>query len=111
MNLDRDTKIELVRTAVPNVVVPLLKAGVNHKLTMKQMDRHTDCGFCHNVANSLMEAPTAEARQGADELRTYIREVERIEGQDDMTEARAEEIVHDLVDRWEVVPKHATGMA
>jgi len=171
MNLDREAKIELARTAVPNLLMPLGKAVVNHKLTMKQMDRQqevaleiaereaektrelarvaygggaapaeapqqpggrsrpvgeseqdvydelerikqeTDCEFCYNVADSLMDAPTSEARQGADELRTYLREVERIEGQDDMTEARAEEIVHDLVDRWEVVPQHAAGMA
>lgn len=162
--MDSELKRELVASAVPAVVVPLIRAGVNHRYTMKQLDRReklemrkaekqaeatqamarlggaeprraprrddpvsldspgdvydelqslrteTDCGFCHSVVDSLMEAPPDEARRGYDELRSYVREVERIEDRG-VSEQEARGIVDELVSRWEVVPRHAAGVA
>lgn len=70
----------------------------------------TDCSFCHQVADKLMEAPPEEARAGYQELRSYVREAERIENRD-ISQTEAEQIVTDLVDQWETVPKYMAQMA
>lgn len=167
--MDSELKKEVIASTVPSIIVPLLRAGVSHHFTMKQLEKQqemevevaerrqqgvramarqkrggvgpatqtgtvrrsepigggtegdvydelealkgeTNCEFCHAVIDSLMDAPTDEARQGLDELRSYVREVERIENRD-LTEDEAEQIVSDLVDRWRVVPKHTAGIA
>lgn len=172
--MDDELKMELIRTGVPAIGVPLARAFLNHRMTMKQMENRkemeievaekkqegmremarmsgggaegggpraavgpsggvrsepvggsgsegdvydeleslkeeTDCQFCHSTVDSLMDSPPAEARQGLDELRSFVREQERIEGRD-ISEEKAEQIVGDLVARWEVVPRHAAQM-
>lgn len=159
--MDDGIKRELIANGAPALVVPAVRAYLNHHFTMKQMEREeqmavevaerrqkgiremarvkgdgaavgpvkrtepvggdvydeleslrseTGCGFCHNVIDSLMDAPPDEARRGYDELRSYVRETERIKDRG-LTEEEAKEIVSDLVDRWEVVPRHTAGMA
>lgn len=76
---------------------------------LEELREETSCGFCHNVIDELMSAPPDEARQGYDELRSYVRETERIKDRG-VSQDEAEQIVGDLVDRWEIVPKHAAGM-
>lgn len=70
----------------------------------------TDCSFCHQVADMLMEAPPEEARAGYQELRSYVREADRIEERD-VSQAEAERLVTDLVEQWETVPKYMAQMA
>lgn len=77
---------------------------------LEQLRTQTDCQFCHGVIDSLMDAPPGEAKEGYEELRSYVREVDRIRERD-VTEEEAEQIVGELVDRWEVVPKYAAGLA
>lgn len=73
---------------------------------LAELKRGTDCQFCRQAAQSLIEnAPPDEARQGYDELRSYEREVERIEGQQ-IGEAQAKEIVDGLIEQWSVVPRY-----
>lgn len=159
--MDSELKRELIANALPSVVVPILRAGVNHRYTMKQLDKReevelqvaerkaesaremarikgggatapravgrtdpvttgsggdvyddlaalkqeTNCGFCHNVIGSLMDAPPDEARRGYDELLAYTREAERL-SERGVSEEEAEEVVGELVDRWSVVPRH-----
>lgn len=73
---------------------------------LEALRSETDCGFCRGVAEELMDAPPQEARGGLEELKAYQREVERIR-ETDISESEAEQIVGDMVDSWEVVPKYA----
>lgn len=161
--MDDALKQELIRTGIPAVAVPVLRASVSHHFATKRMEQkkemevevaerkqqgmremarvhgasvgpasgvrqepvggtdgdvydeltalrgETDCEFCRDVIGPLMDAPPGEARQGLDELRSYVRETERIENRD-ITQSEAEEIVGDLVDRWEVVPQYAVSI-
>lgn len=75
---------------------------------LEDLRGRTDCQFCHTVIENLMDAPPSEARVGYDELRSYVREVERIEERD-ISQAQAEQLVSQLVEGWEVVPKYVAG--
>lgn len=77
---------------------------------LETLQAETDCSFCHSVIDSLMDAPPSEAQRGLSELQAYVREVDRIEEQD-LGTTEAQQIVDDLVDRWETVPKHAAGLS
>lgn len=77
---------------------------------LEDLRTQTDCGFCHDVIGKLMDAPPREAKAGYEELRSYVREVERIRDRD-ISEGEAEQVVTELVDRWETVPKYVSGLA
>lgn len=160
--MDSEVKRELL-AAAPSIILPLVRAGVDHRFTMKQIEKReelaiqkaerqnegiramtrakggghtvgqtepvtldspgdvydelaslkqeTNCRFCREAANALIEeAPPDEARQGYDELRSYVREVERLSG-NDITEAKAKQVVDELVSSWSVVPRYLSGFA
>jgi len=77
---------------------------------LESLREETDCGFCHDVIESLMDAPPEEARRGYDELRSYVREADRVKDQN-LSQSEAEEIIGNVVEQWEVVPQYAAGVA
>lgn len=76
---------------------------------LERLRGETDCGFCHRAIDMLMEAPPDEAQQGYREISAYVRETERIAEQD-IGQNQAEQVVTDLIEDWDVVPKYVAGM-
>lgn len=78
---------------------------------LAQLREQTDCQFCHSMIDQLMEASPGEAKQGYEELRTYVRQVDRIKQRGDIEREEAKQIISDMIDTWEVVPRYVVASA